>query len=114
MTDTRMTDSEVLDLRYPVRLDGPSIRRGSGGAGRWRGDGTVRRTRFLEPVTAVVVASRRTAAPLRLDGAPGRPSVERADGTVQAMGGSDRAELSPGDALVLETPGGGGFGTPAA
>ncbi len=117
MTNTRMTDPEVLELRYPVRLDGFSIRRGSGGAGRWRGgDGTVRRIRFLEPMTAVVVASRRTVAPFGLDGgadgAPGRQWVERADGSVQAMGGSDAAELAPGDVLVLETPGGGGYGAP--
>ncbi|WP_237477554.1 hydantoinase B/oxoprolinase family protein [Lichenibacterium dinghuense] len=115
MTNTRMTDPEVLELRYPVRLEEFSIRRGSGGAGRHRGgDGARRRIRFLEPMTAVVVASRRTVAPFGLDGgadgAPGRQWVERADGTVQPMGGSDAAELAAGDVLVLETPGGGGYG----
>ena len=74
----------------------------------------MRRIRFLEPMTTVVVASRRTVAPFGLRGgsagAPGRQWVERADGTVQAMTGTDRAELLPGDAFVIETPGGGGFG----
>ena len=115
MTNTRMTDPEVLELRYPVRLDAFGIRRGSGGAGRNRGgDGATRRIRFNEPMTAVVVASRRTVPPFGLaggaDGAPGQQWVERADGTVQAMRGSDRAELNPGDVLVVETPGGGGYG----
>ena len=115
MTNTRMTDPEVLELRYPVRLEAFAVRRGSGGAGRHRGgDGAVRRIRFNEPMTAVVVASRRTVAPFGLaggaDGAPGRQWVERADGTALKMTGTDRAELGAGDVLVVETPGGGGFG----
>jgi 5-oxoprolinase (ATP-hydrolysing) len=118
MTNTRMTDPEVLELRYPVRLEEFSIRRGSGGAGRWRGgDGARRRIRFLRPMQAVVVASRRNVAPHGLaggaDGAPGRQWVERADGRIDPIAGNaGSAELAPGDALVLETPGGGGWGPP--
>ena len=117
MTNTRMTDPEVLELRYPVRLEEFSIRRGSGGAGRFRGgDGVVRRIRFLEPVTAVIVASRREVAPFGLaggaDGAPGRQWVERADGTREVLSGRACTELHPGDCFVIETPGGGGYGAP--
>jgi len=117
MTNTRMTDPEVLELRYPVRLETFAIRRGSGGAGAQRGgDGSIRRIRFLEPMTAVVVASRRTVPPFGLHGgepgAAGRQWVERADGSRHEMTGTDQAELRPGDAFVIETPGGGGYGAP--
>jgi 5-oxoprolinase (ATP-hydrolysing) len=115
MTNTRMTDPEVLELRYPVILEAFSIRRGSGGAGRWHGgDGAHRRIRFREPMTAVIVSSRRTVAPFGLagggDGATGRQWVERADGAVEVLSGTDQAELVAGDVFVIETPGGGGFG----
>ncbi len=118
MTNTRMTDPEVLELRYPVRLEAFAIRRGSGGAGCWRGgDGAVRRIRFLEPMTAVVVSSRRNVAPFGLaggaDGALGRQWVERRDGSRHVMTGTDRTELAPGDVFVIETPGGGGYGLPS-
>ncbi len=118
MTNTRMTDPEVLELRYPVRLEHFGIRRGSGGRGRWRGgDGAVRRVHFLEPMTAVIVSSRRNVAPFGLaggaDGAVGRQWVERADGSRQILTGTDSAELAPGDVFVIETPGGGGYGAPA-
>jgi 5-oxoprolinase (ATP-hydrolysing) len=117
MTNTRMTDPEVLELRYPVRLEEFSIRRGSGGAGRFPGgDGSRRRIRFLRPMEAVIVASRRTVAPHGMAGgsagAPGRQWVERVDGTVQPLKGQDKASLAPGDVLALETPGGGGWGAP--
>jgi 5-oxoprolinase (ATP-hydrolysing) len=117
MTNTRMTDPEVLELRYPVRLEEFGIRRGSGGTGRWPGgDGSRRRIRFLRPMEAVIVASRRTVPPHGLEGgapgAPGRQWVERMDGTIQALKGQDRASLAPGDVLGLETPGGGGYGVP--
>jgi 5-oxoprolinase (ATP-hydrolysing) len=119
MTNTRMTDPEVLELRYPVRLEEFSIRRGSGGAGAWRGgDGAVRCLRFLEPMTAVVVASRRRVAPFGLaggaDGDAGRQWVKRADGRREGLSGTAQAELGPGDVLTLHTPGGGGYGAPAA
>jgi 5-oxoprolinase (ATP-hydrolysing) len=117
MTNTRMTDPEVLELRYPVRLDGFAIRRGSGGAGHFRGgDGSSRRIRFLAPMTAVIVASRRRVAPFGLDGgadgAAGQQWVERADGTRLTLSGTDSAAVAPGDVLVIETPGGGGYGPP--
>ena len=116
MTNTRMTDPEVLELRYPVRLERFAICRGSGGAGKWHGgDGSVRRIRFLEPMMAVIVSSRRNVAPFGLDGgadgAAGRQWVERADGTQVKLTGTDSAELTIGDAFVIETPGGGGYGT---
>jgi len=119
MTNTRMTDPEVLELRYPVRLELFGIRRGSGGAGRWHGgDGAVRRIRFLEPMTAVIVSSRRNVAPFGLaggaEGALGRQWVERADGGQDVLTGTDRAELAPGDCFVIETPGGGGYGPAGA
>ena len=115
MTNTRMTDPEVLELRYPVRLEEFSVRRGSGGAGRHRGgDGSVRRIRFLEAMTAVIVASRRAVAPFGLeggtDGAVGRQWVERADGSHAVLSGTSRTELGPGDVFGIATPGGGGFG----
>jgi 5-oxoprolinase (ATP-hydrolysing) len=117
MTNTRMTDPEVLELRYPVRLEEFGIRRGSGGAGRWPGgDGSRRRIRFLRPMEAVIVASRRTVAPHGLEGgspgAPGRQWVERLDGSRQMLKGQDRAALEAGEVLGLETPGGGGWGSP--
>jgi 5-oxoprolinase (ATP-hydrolysing) len=116
MTNTRMTDPEVLELRYPVVLEEFSIRRGAGGAGKWRGgDGSRRRIRFLEPMTGVIVASRRNVAPFGLaggqDGAPGRQWVERAHGSRDVLSGTASAELQPGDVFVIETPGGGGYGS---
>ena len=116
MTNTRMTDPEVLELRYPVRLEEFAIRRGSGGIGRWRGgNGARRRIRFLRPMQAIVVASRRNVAPHGLqggqDGAPGRQWVEKADGSIVPIpGNSGSADLGIGDVLVVETPGGGGWG----
>ena len=115
MTNTRMTDPEILELRYPVVLEEFSIRRGSGGAGQHKGgDGSRRRIRFLEPMTAVIVSSRRNVAPFGLfggaDAQPGRQWVDRAGGTRDVLTGTDKAELAPGDIFAIETPGGGGFG----
>ena len=118
MTNTRMTDPEVFELRYPVRLEQFALRRGSGGAGRWTGgDGAIRRVRFLEPMTAIIVSSRRNVPPFGLeggaDGAAGRQWVERADGRIETLTGTDKAEMAPGDLFAIETPGGGGYGAAA-
>ncbi len=119
MTNTRMTDPEVLELRYPVRLESFAIRRGSGGAGEWPGgDGAVRRIRFLAPMQAVIVASRRSEGPFGmhggLPGASGAQWVERADGSRTQLTGTDSAAMAAGDVFVIATPGGGGWGTPTA
>ena len=115
MTNTRSTDPEVLEWRFPVRLESVSIRRGSGGAGRHRGgDGITRRLRFLEPMTCTTLGSSRRTPPFGVKGgAPGevgREWVERADGRIEPMQGNDRVELEPGDLVVMETPAGGGYG----
>jgi 5-oxoprolinase (ATP-hydrolysing) len=117
MTNSRLTDPEVLEWRYPVRLESYEIRRGSGGAGRWRGgDGGIRRIRFLEPMTVTTISGhRRVPAFGMAGGAPGalgRHWVERADGSVTEMRGCDSVTLEAGDTFVIETPGGGGFGRP--
>lgn len=119
MTNTRITDPEVLEARYPVRLERFAIRRGSGGDGRRRGgDGVVRELVFTRPVSMSLVSQHRVEAPFGVDGgAPGtvgRQHVEHADGRVTTLGGSDQADLEAGDRLILETPGGGGWGTPSA
>ena len=115
MTNTRTTDPEVLEMRYPVRLERFAIRRGSGGTGEWPGgDGAIRAIRALEPMRATVVSSRRAVAPFGLaggeDGACGRQWVERDDERVE-LAGVDQAALEAGDLLVIETPGG-GYGPP--
>jgi 5-oxoprolinase (ATP-hydrolysing) len=106
---------EILELRYPVRLDRFSLRRGSGGGGRFRGgDGVIRALTALEPLTATIVASRRTVAPFGLaggaDGAVGRQRLERRGGTHRELDGVAQIEWAAGDRIVIETPGGGGFG----
>ena len=118
MTNTRITDAEVLEERYPVRLEVFGLRAGSGGDGRWRGgDGLVRRWLFLEPATVSLLSERRVRAPWGLaggaSGATGRNAVVRADGNVQELPGCATLQVGPGDRLVVETPGGGGFGSPA-
>jgi 5-oxoprolinase (ATP-hydrolysing) len=115
MTNTRLTDPEVLEWRFPVLLESFAIRRGSGGAGRWTGgDGVTRRIRFREAMTAAILANRRRVPPFGLEGgapgAPGRNWVERADGTREGFGATHKVEMAPGDVFVIETPGGGGFG----
>ncbi|WP_405878312.1 hydantoinase B/oxoprolinase family protein [Streptomyces sp. NBC_01136] len=117
MTNSRLTDPEVLEWRLPVRLDEFAVRRGSGGAGRWTGgDGAVRRIRFHEPMTVSTLSQHRRVPPYGMaggePGALGANRVERADGTVTELGGSDTADVGPGDVLVIETPGGGGYGPP--
>lgn len=115
MTNSRLTDPEVLEWRYPVRLDSHRIRAESGGGGRWRGgDGAVRRIRFLEPMTASILSNNRIHAPFGAAGgaagALGRNTIERADGSVEALDHIGRAQMAPGDVFVVETPGGGGYG----
>jgi 5-oxoprolinase (ATP-hydrolysing) len=115
MTNTRITDPEILELRYPVRVEKFSIRHHSGGAGAtFGGNGVIRKIRFLEPMTATIVASRRSLPPFGLQGGGpgevGRQWIERADGSIEILGGSAAANLQSGDAFVIETPGGGGFG----
>ncbi|MFE5405210.1 hydantoinase B/oxoprolinase family protein [Streptomyces sp. NPDC056580] len=118
MTNSRLTDPEVLEWRLPVRLEEFTVRRGSGGAGRRRGgDGAVRRIRFLEPMTVSTLSQHRRVPPYGMaggePGALGANRVERADGTVTDLGGSGSADVGPGDVLVVETPGGGGYGRPS-
>ncbi|GHE36624.1 hydantoinase B/oxoprolinase family protein [Streptomyces capitiformicae] len=118
MTNSRLTDPEVLEWRLPVLLDEFAVRRGSGGAGRWRGgDGAVRRIRFHEPMTVSTLSQHRRIPPYGMaggaPGALGANRVERADGSVVELGGSDSADVGPGDVLVIETPGGGGYGPPS-
>lgn len=117
MTNTRITDAEVLELRAPVRLRRFALRRGSGGAGRYRGgDGLVREIEFLARASVSILAERRTRAPFGLaggsPGACGAQSIVRGD-SVRALPGHATVELAPGDRLVVETPGGGGFGAPS-
>ncbi len=115
MTNTRMTDPEVLEQRFPVRVEEFAIRHGSGGKGKWTGgDGVIRRLRFLEEMTATVLCSHRKVPPFGVDGgepgACGVDRVERADGTVDMLKGNDEATVKPGDVFAMETPGGGGWG----
>jgi 5-oxoprolinase (ATP-hydrolysing) len=117
MTNARLTDPEVLEWRFPVRLESFEIRRGSGGKGRHRGgDGTVRRLRFLENMTAAILSSHRKEAPWGVDGGEpgmcGKNYVIRAGGDREDLGGTGYTEVQPGDVFVVETPGGGGFGAP--
>ena len=116
MTNSRLTDPEVLEFRFPVRLDSYAIRKGSGGAGRHKGgDGGVRRVRFLEPMTASILSNGRDAGAFGLAGGaaglPGINRVERADGSIEALAHIGSVEMRPGDVFVIETPGGGGFGS---
>lgn len=118
MTNSRLTDPEILEWRYPVLLESFGVREDSGGPGRWHGGrGVERRIRFLEPVTVALLSSHRRVPPYGMagggPGALGEQYVERAGGqTVTPLEGCDTAELDTGDVLVLRTPGGGGYGRP--
>jgi 5-oxoprolinase (ATP-hydrolysing) len=119
MTNSRLTDPEVLEHRFPVRLESYAIRAGSGGAGRWRGgDGGVRRVRFLEPMTAGILSNGRVHPAFGMAGgqagAPGLNRVLRADGRVEQLGHIGQAQMQAGDVFEIHTPGGGGFGQRAA
>ena len=115
MTNSRLTDPEVLEFRFPVRLDSYAIRKGSGGAGQWKGgDGGVRKLRFLQPMTASILSNGRTVPAFGMaggqPGALGINRVERADGRVETLTHIGSAQMAPGDVFVIETPGGGGYG----
>jgi 5-oxoprolinase (ATP-hydrolysing) len=115
MTNSRLTDPEVLEFRFPVRLESYAIRQGSGGAGRWHGgDGGVRRVRFLEPMTAGILSNGRVHAAFGMagghSGLPGINRVVRADGRTQELAHIGQVEMQAGDVFEIHTPGGGGFG----
>lgn len=115
MTNSRLTDPEVLEWRFPVLVERFSIRRGSGGAGKWKGgDGVVRRLRFLEPMTAAILSNRRRVAPFGLaggePGALGRTWVKLGYGVADDLAPQDKIEMKTGDVITVETPGGGGYG----
>jgi 5-oxoprolinase (ATP-hydrolysing) len=115
MTNSRLTDVEVLEQRYPVRIRHFSIRTASGGAGQWRGgNGVVREIEFLAPMQASLLANRRLVAPFGLnggqDGQPGRDCIIRRNGTRESLTPAVELSLEAGDRIVIETPGGGGYG----
>jgi len=117
MTNTRLTDVEIMEHRFPVRVVRCGVRRGSGGRGRWAGgDGIVRELEFLAPVELSLLSQHRVERPLGMEdgeaGAPGRQWVVRRDGSVVGLEGIDTCHVEPGDRLVIETPGGGGWGAP--
>ncbi len=115
MTNSRLTDPEILEWRYPVRLDSYTIAPGSGGAGRWHGgNGGVRKIRFLEPMSASILSNNRVVPPFGMAGGEpgrcGRNYVLRADGRTEELGFVASTDMAPGDVFVIETPGGGGYG----
>ena len=117
MTNSRLTDPEVLEWRYPVLVESFEVRKNSGGVGRNRGgNGVIRRIRFLESMTAAILSGRRITEPFGLDGGQngksGETWIERADGSRTKLGFADSTEVSRGDTIVITTPGGGGFGAP--
>ncbi len=119
MTNSRLTDPEVLETRFPVLLEEFSIRRGSGGAGVSRGgDGAVRRVRFLEAMTGSILSNRRAVPPFGVaggeSGALGLNQVQRGDGSIERLAATATVEMAAGDVFVIETPGGGGYGFPGA
>ena len=115
MTNSRLTDPEVLETRFPVLVERFTVRRGSGGAGAHKGgDGAVRRIRFRAPMLAAILANRRATAPHGLaggaDGSAALNYVQRRDGAIEHLAATGKAEMQPGDVFVIETPGGGGYG----
>lgn len=117
MTNSRLTDPEVLELRYPVRVERFALRHGSGGEGAHRGgEGVVRKISFQAPMSVAILSNRRRTKPFGLAGGaagePGVNEIERQNGKVQRLGATDSAEVQAGDAVIIATPGGGGFGEP--
>ena len=116
MTNSRLTDPEVLEFRFPVRLESYAIRKGSGGQGRWKGgDGGVRRIRFLEPMTAGILSNGRVHPAFGAEGGqPGQPGINRVvrvSGQTVVLGHIGQTEMAVGDVFEIHTPGGGGYGT---
>jgi 5-oxoprolinase (ATP-hydrolysing) len=119
MTNSRLTDPEILEFRFPVRLESYALREGSGGQGKWHGGmGGVRRIRFLEPMTASILSNGRVHPAFGMaggqSGAPGINQVMRTDGHVEVLKHIGQVEMAPGDVFEIHTPGGGGFGLPQA
>ena len=119
MTNSRLTDPEILERRFPVRVESFGVRPGSGGGGRNPGgDGAIRRIRFLAPMAAALLSSRREHAPQGLaGGGPAWPGAQRliaASGTVTDLPGCFALTVEAGDVIEIETPGGGGFGSPGS
>jgi 5-oxoprolinase (ATP-hydrolysing) len=115
MTNSRLTDPEVFEFRFPVRLLSYSIRRGSGGGGQWHGgDGGVRRVQFLEPMTAAILSNGRIHPAFGLEGGqPGEPGINRVlrqDGSIETLGHIGQVQVETGDVFEIQTPGGGGYG----
>jgi 5-oxoprolinase (ATP-hydrolysing) len=115
MTNSRLTDPEILEMRFPVLLESFSIRQGSGGAGKFQGgNGCIRRVQFLEPMTASILSDHRRIPPFGMAGGQpgklGQNTVQRANGAIDTLSGSASTEMHPGDTFIIETPGGGGFG----
>jgi N-methylhydantoinase B len=115
MTNSRLTDPEVLETRYPIQVESFSLRSDSGGKGKYTGgNGVIRRLKFLEPMTANILSSHRLIPPFGLDGGEsgkvGRNWIKRENGTEENLGNTGTVEMQPGDVFIIETPGGGGFG----
>jgi len=117
MTNTRSTDPEVLEWRFPVQVDEFSIRHGSGGRGQYGGgSGITRKVKFLESMTVTVICGHRRVPPFGVDGGEpgevGKEWVERSSGEIVSLQGIDAIDVDPGDIFVMQTPGGGGYGPP--
>jgi 5-oxoprolinase (ATP-hydrolysing) len=117
MTNSRLTDPEILELRYPVVLEDFHIRAGSGGRGRWHaGDGTARTIRFLRPMECAVLSGHRRVRPFGLEGGEagrcGTTTIRRLDGTTETLPGCAQTRLAAGEAITIRTPTGGGYGSP--
>jgi 5-oxoprolinase (ATP-hydrolysing) len=117
MTNTRLTDPEVLEFRFPVLLEDFHIRKDSGGRGEWKaGDGVHRRIRFLEKMDCAILSGHRRVRPFGLEGGEpgqtGKNSVRRGDGTIASLEGCDQTVLDAGEAIIIETPTAGGYGSP--
>ena len=117
MTNSRMTDPEVFEQHFPVILESFSIRKGSGGNGKWTGgDGVIRRIRFTDSVDASILSNHRRVPPFGFDGGEngktGRNTIQRSNGRKERLGATGTSQLNAGDTLIIETPGGGGYGSP--